>query len=575
MFKQFRNVPLLIALLLVFLSACQQAPTPTVADPNLPTGWHETEVVLAGFDKPQKVIYESVNGYAMFEGDIILGQVDAQGNLIKSDLQTQSIVRDSGRWSGGIIPFVINSSVAAAGVSNINSAIAHWEANTVIDFIPRTTQTAYVEFVTGTGCSSSVGRQGARQTINLSAACSTGNIIHEIGHAVGLWHEQSREDRNAHVTILTANIQPGREFNFNQQINDATDIGAYDFGSIMHYGAFAFSKNGQPTIVTIPSGIAIGQRNGLSQGDKAAVIRIYPDSLTDLVSYNATTGLAIYSVGTRTPGVQTVVNTVNAAKGWTSIVPMRLNNDTLTDLVSYNATTGLAVYSVGTRTPGVQSVVKTVNAAKGWTSIVPMNLNNDNLTDLVSYNATTGLAVYSVGTTTPGVQSVVKTVNAAKGWTSIVPMSLNSDALTDLVSYNATTGLAIYSVGTITPGEQVIVNTVNAAKGWTSIVPMRLNNDFLTDLVSYNATTGLAIYSVATSTPGVQSVVNTVNAATGWTSIVPMRLNNDGLTDLVSYNRTTGLAIYSVGASTPGVQSVVNTVNAAKGWSSIVPMYLN
>ena len=102
------------------------------------------------------------------------------------------------------------------------------------------------------------------------------------------------------------------------------------------------------------------------------------------------------------PGEQRIVKQVNASKQWTSIVPMKLNSDSLTDLLSYNSTTGLAIYSLGTSAPGEQKIVKQVDAAKGWTSIIPMNLNNDGLTDLLSYNSTTGLAIYSVGTATPG-----------------------------------------------------------------------------------------------------------------------------------------------------------------------------
>lgn len=96
--------------------------------------------------------------------------------------------------------------------SVIARAISDYHANTCIKFRPRTTETDYVTFTKGNGCSSLVGKAGGAQPVTLGQGCVyTGIVIHELMHAVGFWHEQSRFDRDDFVTVYPQNIQPGKE----------------------------------------------------------------------------------------------------------------------------------------------------------------------------------------------------------------------------------------------------------------------------------------------------------------------------------------------------------------------------
>ena len=117
------------------------------------------------------------------------------------------------------------------------------------------------------------------QSISVGGYCSTGNMIHEIGHAWGLWHEHTREDRDRYVIVNWGNISSAESYNFSQNISNGDDIGGYDYNSVMHYNATAFSVNGLPTLETIPAGIPIGQRAGLSTGDIAAIHMLYRNTV--------------------------------------------------------------------------------------------------------------------------------------------------------------------------------------------------------------------------------------------------------------------------------------------------------
>lgn len=220
----------------------------------------------------QEVTYSVVNGLPITEGDIIL---NFSGPTTMGLGLPQA---ETGRlWPGGLVPYIISPSLP--NQQRIHDAIAHWEEHTSIRFVERTDANAkdypnYIEFRPSFGCSSYVGMVGGKQPINLASACSTGNTIHEIGHALGLWHEQSRADRDVFVDVLYENIQPSMAFNFDKHVDDGEDMGEYDYGSIMHYPRWAFSKNGKDTIV--PHGNQeIGQRKALSDGDITAIEYMY------------------------------------------------------------------------------------------------------------------------------------------------------------------------------------------------------------------------------------------------------------------------------------------------------------
>lgn len=224
-------------------------------------------------------------GDAVIEGDMIIGEgqelLQANGPATLQSIGSAQLFSlftrlGSHRWPNGVLVYSIADKLPEASKTKVIAAMTHWEGKTRIRFKKAETGTAdYVEFVDPgdpNTCQSSVGRVGGRQVIKVGANCSTGNMIHEIGHALGLTHEQMRKDRDTFVTIHRENLIDDKYWsNFTIKSALYFEVGDYCYGSIMHYPRDAFAKAGTSTIEPRAVGVSIGQRDELDACDIKAI----------------------------------------------------------------------------------------------------------------------------------------------------------------------------------------------------------------------------------------------------------------------------------------------------------------
>lgn len=141
------------------------------------------------------------------------------------------------RWPGSVIPYDVAPDILIDSVatSAVDAAIKEWNNRTVMQFIARTQdEPDYVMFRKDTqACNSPVGRQGGKQFISCAIAGSPSAVMHEMGHAVGFFHEHQRPDRDTFVTVTNTAIQ-NEPVNFAIEQNGAM-VTSYDCKSIMHY----------------------------------------------------------------------------------------------------------------------------------------------------------------------------------------------------------------------------------------------------------------------------------------------------------------------------------------------------
>ncbi|GFV81034.1 zinc metalloproteinase nas-15 [Trichonephila clavipes] len=138
----------------------------------------------------------------LFQGDIYL----RTGTLSKDRFATK---HEWLRWPNAVVPYTLDQIYSESEKQLIRSAMDEFEKQTCIKWIEKTDEDNYVEIYSEMGCYSDLGRIGGVQYLSLESpdCMEKGVIMHEMMHALGFLHEQSRFDRDEYVQV-TSSIVP-------------------------------------------------------------------------------------------------------------------------------------------------------------------------------------------------------------------------------------------------------------------------------------------------------------------------------------------------------------------------------
>lgn len=216
------------------------------------------------------------------------GSIPRRGCVIAAGSSPQARLFGGQPWAQGRVPYALDASVTPTMAASLQAAMAEISSRVRVQFVPRTTELDYVLVRNANLNSSPIGRQGGVQNLFVADWGVRFEVVHALMHVLGFWHEHQRPDRDTYVQVQTANVDPARAVEFAIVPVGNTYGQAYDFDSVMHFGASEGSSNGQPTLVVLPPNQTrqgtIGQRTQLSPGDVEVLRRTYGSLLPPAVT---------------------------------------------------------------------------------------------------------------------------------------------------------------------------------------------------------------------------------------------------------------------------------------------------
>ena len=216
--------------------------------------------------------------YYMFQGDIRLSKKDS---MLFSGAELRGAAVLGRAWPNNTIYYSLDE-IPRDQRDYIYEAI-HWiESGSYIQMSPRYNERDYINFKLSShleegvaAYSDYIGRKGGKQEICISTAYAdhVGVIAHEICHAIGMFHEQCRVDRDKYVKINFSKLASEEERYQYKTYADiqlqGADIGPFDFGSIMLYSSMG-------VMYKTDGGYIYGQRDSLSYGDMKTLAFLQP-----------------------------------------------------------------------------------------------------------------------------------------------------------------------------------------------------------------------------------------------------------------------------------------------------------